>query len=60
MKDYTEIEKLAYAMEKAYRFRGNLHFACNAVKEEHPDADNEILAAMWHAIDAYVDIQDSL
>lgn len=57
--EYTlsEIPKIAYEMEKAYKEYSNGFDAVNAVSKKH-DIDKLIAWAMWHAIDAYVDLNE--
>ena len=54
-----EYEKIAYAMQKAYRQTKTQGEAVERVKDEFPNANVEILWHMWQAIDAYVDINET-
>jgi len=62
MEEYTteeEIKKLtdiAYLMEQAYKNNRDRKSAVNQVMNQHKNADNFVLVAMWQAIDAYVDL----
>lgn len=49
------LQDLAYAMELAYRYLHTQGEAVEQVKKQYPNADINILWAMWYAIDAYVD-----
>ena len=53
-----DIQRLAYAMERAYNATSTQGDATHMVSDEFPDIDipTGILSAMWKAIDAYVDI----
>ena len=53
-----DMQRLAYAMERAYNATSTQGDATQRVADEFPDMDIPagILGAMWKAIDAYVDI----
>jgi hypothetical protein len=52
-----EIEKAAYLMVASYGVRGlKRDDSVFSVAHDMPEVSHEILAAMWHAIDAYVDM----
>lgn len=58
MEDIETLERIAYAMEAAYKREDDLLNATHSVAEQFPDFDTStgILRSMWLAIDAYVDL----
>jgi len=58
MVDHKKLELAAYAMERAYKNSRNLGDAVHSISndEDFKDLPDGILSAMWHAIDAYVDL----
>jgi hypothetical protein len=56
--DNEDMQRLAYAMEAAYKTERTLGDATHKVAEQFPDMTIPpgTLCAMWQAIDAYVDI----
>ena len=50
------IQEIAYEMEKAYKTNKTQGEAVEDVKKAYPEADVNLLWAMWSAIDAYIDI----
>lgn len=58
MIEREELERVAYAMEAAYKCEIKLGDAVHSVSEQFPELDTSlgILSAMWLAIDAYVDL----
>ena len=57
-----DIQRLAYAMERAYNVTSSQDDATHRVADEFPymDIPPVVLGAMWKAIDAYVDINTSV
>ena len=51
-----DLREIAYAIEESYREKKTQGEAIEFVKDNFPDADLNILWAMWYAIDAYVDV----
>ena len=58
--DKKELERVAYAMERAYKNCNTLAEATHEVADQFPDFPftDGILSGMWMAIDAYVDINE--
>lgn len=56
MFDRAELNRVAYAMERAYKTTNDLMDATHEVSEQFPELETKhgILSAMWLAIDAYV------
>ena len=54
--DNAEIEAIAYLMTSAYMRTRTMYIACDKVKKQAPDVENDIIRGMWMAIDAYLDI----
>lgn len=55
-KNTKEIERMGYAMTRAYNRHPGWETACAEVTQEFPNVDTETLKAMWFAIDSYVDV----
>ena len=51
-------EKVAYAMQEAYKNNRNRENACIDVSTKYPNFSFSTLRAMWDAVDAYVDINE--
>ena len=54
--DMKKYDGIAYCMEESYRNTQVQRQAIDLVKKKFPEADSDILLAMWSAIDAYIDI----
>jgi len=52
----NEIYRLADAICKQYDDQKTIGIAIEKVKDKYPEADLNILWAMWSAIDAYKDL----
>jgi len=57
--DEATLELWADAMQDAYRRSNNRENACILVLCKYPEIPTDIRHAMWEAIDAYVDAEES-
>ena len=51
-------EVLAYSVQTEYRRHSKRSDVVLAVRLKYPEVDGNVIALMWQAIDAYVDMND--